>query len=93
MAVSLKLVLFIDAQNVYHRARATFSPGTTNHIDGQIDSWAAGLEQPATAASVGAGGVEREVVRASRRRHGVDNGEETSTAADIAESGAPHAGC
>ena len=39
--MSLKLVLFIDAQNVYHRARATFSPGTTNHIDGQIDPWAA----------------------------------------------------
>ena len=41
MTVSLKLVLFIDAQNVYHRARATFFPGTTNHIDGQIDPWAA----------------------------------------------------
>ena len=40
MPMSLKLVLFIDAQNVYHRARATFSPGTTNHIDGQIDPWA-----------------------------------------------------
>ena len=38
--MSIKLVLFIDAQNVYHRARATFSPGTTNHIDGQIDPWA-----------------------------------------------------
>lgn len=40
MTVSLKLMLFIDAQNVYHRARATFCPGTTNHIDGQIDPWA-----------------------------------------------------
>ena len=41
MATSLKLVLFIDAQNVYHRARATFTPGTTNHIDGQINPQAA----------------------------------------------------
>ena len=40
MATSLKLILFIDAQNVYHRARETFAPGTTTHIDGQIDPWA-----------------------------------------------------
>ena len=40
MATLLKLILFIDAQNVYHRARETFALGTDSHIDGQIDPWA-----------------------------------------------------
>lgn len=37
VAAPLKLALFVDAQNVLHRARDTFHPSTSNHTDGQID--------------------------------------------------------
>lgn len=37
--MSLRLVLFIDAQNVYHRARELFCPDSSNHTDGQINPW------------------------------------------------------
>ena len=40
VSAALKLMLFIDSQNVYHRARDSFHPGTTDHTDGQIDPWA-----------------------------------------------------
>ena len=40
IAAPLKLMLFVDAQNVYHGARHTFHPGAANHADGQINPWA-----------------------------------------------------
>ena len=41
MVAPLKLILFVDAQNVYQCARDVLLPGVKHHIDGQIDPWAA----------------------------------------------------
>ena len=35
--MSERLVLFIDAQNVYHSARSAFFPQPVSHLEGQID--------------------------------------------------------
>lgn len=35
--MSERLVLFIDAQNVYHSARGAFFPDPTSHLEGQVD--------------------------------------------------------
>lgn len=35
--MSERVVLFVDAQNVYHGARNAFFPGGASHVEGQID--------------------------------------------------------